>query len=77
MAGKQIVWDKTSERLYRTGVDRVVLTPAGHTVGSPVLNAPESPVATVYLYTTTDYGNHCRIPSVIINNTLFNFRGQS
>ena len=27
MAGKQIVWDKTSERLYRTGVDRVVLFP--------------------------------------------------
>lgn len=25
--GKQIVWDKTSERLYRTGVDRVVLFP--------------------------------------------------
>jgi hypothetical protein len=24
---KQIVWDKTSERLYRTGVDRVVLFP--------------------------------------------------
>ena len=27
MAGKQIVWDKSSERLYRTGVDRVVLFP--------------------------------------------------
>ena len=27
MTGKQIVWDKTSERLYRTGVDRVVLFP--------------------------------------------------
>lgn len=27
MAGNQIVWDKTSERLYRTGVDRVVLFP--------------------------------------------------
>ena len=27
MAGKQIVWDKASERLYRTGVDRVVLFP--------------------------------------------------
>ena len=27
MAGKQIVWDKTYERLYRTGVDRVVLFP--------------------------------------------------
>lgn len=27
MASKQIVWDKTSERLYRTGVDRVVLFP--------------------------------------------------
>lgn len=28
MAGnQQIVWDKTSERLYRTGVDRVVLFP--------------------------------------------------
>lgn len=25
--GKQIVWDKSSERLYRTGVDRVVLFP--------------------------------------------------
>ena len=27
MVSKQIVWDKTSERLYRTGVDRVVLFP--------------------------------------------------
>ena len=27
MTGKQIVWDKSSERLYRTGVDRVVLFP--------------------------------------------------
>ena len=27
MASKQIVWDKSSERLYRTGVDRVVLFP--------------------------------------------------
>ena len=27
MTSKQIVWDKTSERLYRTGVDRVVLFP--------------------------------------------------
>lgn len=38
MAGKQIVWDKTSERLYRTGVDRVVLFPqtAGGTYGQGV-----------------------------------------
>lgn len=27
MVSKQIVWDKSSERLYRTGVDRVVLFP--------------------------------------------------
>ena len=27
MTSNQIVWDKTSERLYRTGVDRVVLFP--------------------------------------------------
>lgn len=38
MAGKQIVWDKTSERLYRTGVDRVVLFPqtTGGTYGQGV-----------------------------------------
>lgn len=38
MAGKQIVWDKTSERLYRTGVDRVVLFPqtAGGAYGQGV-----------------------------------------
>lgn len=34
MAGKQIVWDKTSERLYRTGVDRVVLFPQNTTSGN-------------------------------------------
>lgn len=34
MAGKQIVWDKTSERLYRTGVDRVVLFPQKTTDGT-------------------------------------------
>lgn len=34
MAGKQIVWDKTSERLYRTGVDRVVLFPQNTTSGT-------------------------------------------
>ena len=34
MAGKQIVWDKTSERLYRTGVDRVVLFPQNNTNGT-------------------------------------------
>ena len=36
--GKQIVWDKTSERLYRTGVDRVVLFPqtAGGNYGEGV-----------------------------------------
>lgn len=36
--GKQIVWDKTSERLYRTGVDRVVLFPqtTGGTYGQGV-----------------------------------------
>lgn len=34
MAGKQIVWDKTSERLYRTGVDRVVLFPQNTTTGA-------------------------------------------
>lgn len=34
MAGKQIVWDKTSERLYRTGVDRVVLFPQDTTSGA-------------------------------------------
>lgn len=34
MAGKQIVWDKTSERLYRTGVDRVVLFPQKSTDGT-------------------------------------------
>lgn len=34
MAGKQIVWDKTSERLYRTGVDRVVLFPQNTTSGA-------------------------------------------
>ena len=34
MAGKQIVWDKTSERLYRTGVDRVVLFPQNTTNGT-------------------------------------------
>lgn len=34
MAGKQIVWDKTSERLYRTGVDRVVLFPTDITTGN-------------------------------------------
>ena len=27
MTSNQIVWDKTSERLYRTGIDRVVLFP--------------------------------------------------
>ena len=38
MAGNQIVWDKTSERLYRTGVDRVVLFPqtTGGTYGQGV-----------------------------------------
>ena len=38
MAGKQIVWDKSSERLYRTGVDRVVLFPqtTGGTYGEGV-----------------------------------------
>ena len=38
MAGKQIVWDKTSERLYLTGVDRVVLFPqtTGGTYGQGV-----------------------------------------
>lgn len=34
MAGKQIVWDKTSERLYRTGVDRVVLFPVDGATGN-------------------------------------------
>lgn len=34
MASKQIVWDKTSERLYRTGVDRVVLFPQKSTDGT-------------------------------------------
>lgn len=34
MASKQIVWDKTSERLYRTGVDRVVLFPQKTTDGT-------------------------------------------
>lgn len=34
MAEKQIVWDKTSERLYRTGVDRVVLFPQNTTNGA-------------------------------------------
>ena len=34
MDGKQIVWDKTSERLYRTGVDRVVLFPQITTNGT-------------------------------------------
>ena len=38
MTGNQIVWDKTSERLYRTGVDRVVLFPqtTGGTYGQGV-----------------------------------------
>ena len=38
MAGNQIVWDETSKRLYRTGVDRVVLFPqtAGGTYGQGV-----------------------------------------
>lgn len=38
MVSKQIVWDKTSERLYRTGVDRVVLFPqtTGGTYGEGV-----------------------------------------
>lgn len=34
MTGKQIVWDKTSERLYRTGIDRVVLFPQKTTDGT-------------------------------------------
>lgn len=34
MASKQIVWDKTSERLYRTGVDRVVLFPQNTSTGT-------------------------------------------
>lgn len=33
MAGKQIVWDQTSERLYRTGIDRVVLFPQNTSTG--------------------------------------------
>ena len=37
MAGKQIVWDKTSERLYHTGVDRVVLFPTDITTGNYTL----------------------------------------
>lgn len=34
MTSKQIVWDQTSERLYRTGVDRVVLFPIDSTTGN-------------------------------------------
>ena len=62
MAGKQIVWDKTSERLYRTGVDRVVLFPQttggvyGEGVGwNGVTKISESPDGGD---TTTTYANN-------------------
>lgn len=59
---KQIVWDKTSERLYRTGVDRVVLFPQttggayGEGVGwNGVTKVSESPDGGD---TTTIYANN-------------------
>ena len=59
---KQIVWDKTSERLYRTGVDRVVLFPQttggvyGEGVGwNGVTKISESPDGGD---TTTTYANN-------------------
>ena len=62
MAGKQIVWDKSSERLYRTGVDRVVLFPQitggayGEGVGwNGVTKISESPDGGD---TTTTYANN-------------------
>ena len=62
MVSKQIVWDKTSERLYRTGVDRVVLFPQttggayGEGVGwNGVTKVSESPDGGD---TTTIYANN-------------------
>ena len=62
MVSKQIVWDKSSERLYRTGVDRVVLFPQttggayGEGVGwNGVTKISESPDGGD---TTTTYANN-------------------